>query len=53
MWVEGELFAEIGDRSFTMRAGDSVLVSRKIPHKFTNRGLKDALTFNVYSPPAY
>ncbi|MBV9271493.1 MAG: cupin domain-containing protein [Candidatus Eremiobacteraeota bacterium] len=51
--VEGELYAEIGDRSFTMRPGDSVLVSRKVPHKFTNRGLKTALTFNVYSPPAY
>jgi mannose-6-phosphate isomerase-like protein (cupin superfamily) len=51
--VEGRLQAEIGDRSFTMRAGDAVIVKREIPHRFTNDGPQPALTFNVYSPPAY
>jgi len=51
--VEGELEAEIGDESFTMRPGDSVIVRRNVAHKFTNRGSKPALTFNVYTPPAY
>lgn len=51
--IEGELDAEIGERSFNMRAGDSTIVRRDVPHRFTNRGLRPALTFNVYTPPAY
>jgi mannose-6-phosphate isomerase-like protein (cupin superfamily) len=51
--IEGELHAEIGERSFTMRAGDSTIVRRDVPHRFTNRTGRPALTFNVYSPPAY
>jgi mannose-6-phosphate isomerase-like protein (cupin superfamily) len=51
--IEGELHAEIGERSFSMRAGDSTIVRREVPHRFTNRGLQPALTFNVYTPPAY
>ena len=51
--IEGELHAEIGDRSFTMRAGDAAIVRRDVPHRFTNRGRQPALTFNVYTPPAY
>jgi mannose-6-phosphate isomerase-like protein (cupin superfamily) len=51
--IEGELHAEIGERSFTMRAGDSTIVRRDVPHRFTNRGRQPALTFNVYTPPAY
>ena len=51
--IEGELEAEIGERSFTMRAGDSTIVRRDVPHRFTNRTQEPALTFNVYAPPAY
>lgn len=51
--VEGELHAEVGDRSFIMRAGDATIVARKVPHRFTNRTREPALTFNVYTPPAY
>jgi mannose-6-phosphate isomerase-like protein (cupin superfamily) len=51
--IEGELVAEIGERSFVMRAGDSTIVHRNVPHRFTNRTSRSALTFNVYSPPAY
>ncbi len=51
--VEGELHAEIGERAFTLRAGDSTIVRREVPHRFTNRTQQPALTFNVYSPPAY
>ena len=50
---DGELHAEIGDRSFTMRAGDSTIVPRNEAHKFTNRSQRRAVTFNVYAPPAY
>ena len=51
--IEGELHAEIGERSFTMRAGDSTIVRRDVAHRFSNRGQQPALTFNVYTPPAY
>jgi mannose-6-phosphate isomerase-like protein (cupin superfamily) len=51
--IEGELVAEVGERSFIMRAGDSTIVRRNLPHRFTNRSARPALTFNVYSPPAY
>lgn len=34
--IEGELHAEIGERSFTMRAGDSTIVRREAAHRFTN-----------------
>ncbi len=51
--IEGELHAEIGERAFTMHAGDSTIVRRDVPHRFTNRTRHPALTFNVYTPPAY
>lgn len=51
--IEGELYAEVGERSFLMRAGDSTIVRRDAPHRFSNRTNKPALTFNVYAPPAY
>jgi mannose-6-phosphate isomerase-like protein (cupin superfamily) len=51
--IEGELCAEIGDRSFIMRAGDSTIVRRDVPHRFTNRTPRPVLTLNVYTPPAY
>ncbi|HKU68133.1 MAG TPA: cupin domain-containing protein [Candidatus Baltobacteraceae bacterium] len=51
--IEGELYAEIGERSFTLRAGDSTIVRRNVAHRFCNRTQYPALTFNVYAPPAY
>jgi mannose-6-phosphate isomerase-like protein (cupin superfamily) len=51
--VEGELHGEVGNRAFTMRAGDSVIVAKDVAHRFENRGRQPAVTFNVYSPPAY
>lgn len=51
--VEGELEAEIGERRLTMRAGDSVIVGTQMPHRFSNRSDRPAITFNVYAPPAY
>lgn len=51
--VEGELDAEVGERRWTMKAGDSAIVERGADHRFTNSGQRDAVTFNVYVPPAY
>ncbi len=51
--ASGELQAEIGERTFRIRAGESAIVPREAPHRFTNRASEPALTFNVYVPPAY
>src|SRR5581483_2675733 len=51
--VQGEVEAEIGHRQLRLRAGDSVIVTRETPHRFSNRSDAPALTFNVYAPPAY
>lgn len=52
--VKGKLRAEIGDGRFVMRAGDSTIVPRGMAHRFVNESFEEqALTFNVYMPPAY
>lgn len=51
--VEGLLEGEIGDKRFTMAAGDSVIVPNGAPHRFVNRSMDRAVTFNVYAPKAY
>ena len=50
---EGEVEAEIGEKRFTMRPGDSAIVPRSVPHRFVNRSSAVATTFNVYAPKAY
>jgi mannose-6-phosphate isomerase-like protein (cupin superfamily) len=51
--VEGEVFAEIGDEKATLRKGDVVIVPLGVPHRFVNHSGSEAITINVYSPPAY
>ncbi|MDQ6825593.1 MAG: cupin domain-containing protein [Candidatus Eremiobacteraeota bacterium] len=51
--VEGEVVAEIGDECKTLREGDVVIVPAGVAHRFSNASNRDALTFNVYGPPAY
>jgi mannose-6-phosphate isomerase-like protein (cupin superfamily) len=51
--LEGEVHAEVGERTFTLRKGESTIVPRGVAHRFTNRGHDRALTVNVYGPPAY
>jgi len=51
--LDGEVEAEIGDETRTLRAGDVVIVPRGAPHRFTNAGDRPARTLNAYSPPAY
>jgi mannose-6-phosphate isomerase-like protein (cupin superfamily) len=51
--TSGEIEAEIGERRFVMRAGDSAIVPKRVAHRFTNAGKESAITFNVYTPPAY
>jgi len=51
--IEGELAAEIGGKRSRMKAGDVVIIPPRVKHKFTNRGARPAITFNVYAPPEY
>jgi mannose-6-phosphate isomerase-like protein (cupin superfamily) len=51
--VKGKVFAEIGSKTRTLEAGDAVIVPAGAKHRFSNRGRKPAVTFNVYAPPAY
>ena len=47
------MLAEIDDEKATLRKGDAVIVPAGAKHRFTNHGGSPAVTFNVYSPPAY
>jgi mannose-6-phosphate isomerase-like protein (cupin superfamily) len=51
--LDGSVLGEIGDETMTLRKHDVVIVPAGVKHKFTNRGDVPAVTFNVYSPPAY
>ncbi|MDQ6781092.1 MAG: cupin domain-containing protein [Candidatus Eremiobacteraeota bacterium] len=51
--VRGEVVAEIGDERETLHEGDVVIVEAGAPHRFGNESKEEALTFNVYTPPAY
>jgi len=51
--ISGELNAEIGSESGTLRAGDVVIIPAGAPHRFRNSGEATVQTLNVYAPPAY
>ena len=51
--LEGKLIAEISGKRSEMKKGDAVTVPAGMPHRFTNAGNERAVTFSVYSPPAY
>lgn len=51
--LDGELSGEVGDARLDLRKGDAVVIPAGKKHRFVNRGDKAAVTFNVYSPPAY
>ena len=53
LMLDGELSGEVGDERPQLRKGDVVVIPAGTKHRFTNRGSKSAITFNVYSPPAY
>jgi mannose-6-phosphate isomerase-like protein (cupin superfamily) len=50
---EGTLEAEVDGKHFTMGTGDSTIVPSDAPHRFVNRSMERAVTFNVYAPRAY
>jgi mannose-6-phosphate isomerase-like protein (cupin superfamily) len=51
--LEGELAGEVGNEKATLKKGDVLLIPASVKHRFTNRGTKPAVTFNVYAPPEY
>ena len=53
LMLEGELEGEVGDQRPRLRKGDTILIPAGTKHRFTNRGSKSAVAFNVYAPPVY
>ena len=51
--LKGEVEGEIADETLTLREGDVIVIPAGTRHKFSNRSLTDAVTFNTYSPPEY
>jgi mannose-6-phosphate isomerase-like protein (cupin superfamily) len=48
--MEGEVLFQIGEKRLQLKAGDSVLVPRKVPHAFTAVGVKPAKMLIAFSP---
>jgi mannose-6-phosphate isomerase-like protein (cupin superfamily) len=53
LMLDGELTGEVGDEHPALKKGDAIIVPAGVKHRFVNRARKPAVTFNVYSPPAY
>jgi mannose-6-phosphate isomerase-like protein (cupin superfamily) len=49
----GELTGEVGDQRPHLKKGDVIIIPAGVKHRFVNRAKNPAVTFNVYSPPAY
>ena len=53
LMLDGDLTGEVGNKQPRLRKGDVIVIPAGTKHRFVNRGDKPAVTFNVYSPPAY
>ncbi len=53
LMLDGELAGEVGDQRPHLKKGDVIIIPAGVKHRFVNRARKPAVTFNVYSPPAY
>jgi mannose-6-phosphate isomerase-like protein (cupin superfamily) len=53
LMLEGELTGEVGDERPRLEKGDVIIIPAGVKHRFTNQSDRNAVTFNVYSPPAY
>lgn len=51
--VAGTGSARVGKRTVALKAGSLLFIEKREPHKITNTGRKQLVTFNVYSPPGY
>jgi len=50
---EGHVIAEIAGQKRQLHPGDICVVPAGTRHRFENAGQERAVTFNVYTPPAY
>ena len=53
LMLNGELTGEVGNDQPSLAKGDVIVIRAGTKHRFVNRGERAAVTFNVYSPPAY
>jgi mannose-6-phosphate isomerase-like protein (cupin superfamily) len=53
LMLEGELIGEVGNERPRLKRGDVIIINAGTKHRFANASDKSAITFNVYSPPAY
>jgi mannose-6-phosphate isomerase-like protein (cupin superfamily) len=53
LMLEGELSGEVGRERPRVKKGDVIVIPAGVKHRFVSRGDTPAITFNVYSPPAY
>jgi quercetin dioxygenase-like cupin family protein len=53
LMMDGELTGEVGAERAKLRKGDVIIIPAGTKHRFTNDASTAAVTFNVYSPPAY
>ncbi len=53
LMLDGELNGEVGEHRPRLKKGDTIVIPAGTKHRFANRGSESAVTFNVYSPPAY
>jgi mannose-6-phosphate isomerase-like protein (cupin superfamily) len=51
--LDGELIGEVGGERPRLKRGDVIVIEAGTKHRFANATDKPAVTFNVYSPPAY
>jgi mannose-6-phosphate isomerase-like protein (cupin superfamily) len=51
--LEGELKGQVGDERPHLKKHDVIIIPAGTKHRFENKGSIRAVTFNVYSPPAY
>ena len=53
LMLDGELIGEVDDERPRLSKGDVIVIPAGTKHRFANASDKPAVTFNVYSPPAY
>jgi len=53
LMLSGKLSGTVGPETVELKKGDILLIRAGTPHRFRNPGRKNAVTFNVYSPPEY
>src|SRR3954471_9895393 len=53
LMLEGEVIGEVADERPRLSKGDVIVIPAGTKHRFANASEKPAVTFSVYSPPAY